>query len=470
MLARIEEFGQLLRANGVRVSTAELMDAASALAAVGVEHEPQMRAALFCSLVKNEADRATFNELYGLYFHRYDSVLTTGTPSPEDELADAARLSEDRAKKLADALRDGAMTLGTVARAGMGFSSPELSELIRAADISVELDGIRSPLQVGFYAYRISEALGIEQAEIQTVALVQGVARQFSLDEQAADAVQGVVLSGFTDLRQRVRAYVAQAFARGNRDFSRQLTLDSLTDKPLMQLSQKEIAELRQEVTRLAEKLRAKLAQRPERGTRGRLDLRRTLRRSLATGGVPFDLPHRRRKPHKPRLVVLCDISDSVRAVSRFMLQLVYTLQELFDRVQSFAFVAELGELTELFRHYKLERAIELAYAGTVVNTFANSNYGHTLQQFAARHTDRITRRTTVIIIGDGRNNYHDSHAWVLEDMHRRAKQVLWLNPEPPSMWGFGDSAMKEYEPHCDRVLVVRNLRGLRTVLDHLII
>jgi uncharacterized protein with von Willebrand factor type A (vWA) domain len=196
--------------------------------------------------------------------------------------------------------------------------------------------------------------------------------------------------------------------------------------------------------------------------------LGRTLRRSLATGGVPFVLRRRRRHPHKPRLIVLCDISDSVRNVSRFMLQLVYALQELFARVHTFAFVAELGELTALFRQYDLERAIELTYEGAVVSTFANSNYGRTLQQFAAGHLDKVTSRTTVMIIGDGRNNYHPSHAAVLSEVRRRAKKLLWLNPEVPSMWGLGDSAMGEYQPHCDRVLVVRNLDGLRKVIDHL--
>jgi hypothetical protein len=300
--------------------------------------------------------------------------------------------------------------------------------------------------------------------------MASSAAGRAGLDTAAEGALRAEILASFSRLRAALREYVSQAFARQNLEYMRELAADALADKPLQQMTEREMAELHREVERLARLLRARLARRPERARRGRLDLRRTLRRSLATGGVPFELHRRKRRLHKPRLVVLCDVSDSVRAVSRFMLQLVYTLQELFDRVQSFAFVAELGELTELFRQYDLERAIELTYAGAVVSTFANSNYGRTLEQFTARHLDKVSARTTVIIIGDGRNNYHPSRAALLGDIRRRARQVLWLNPESPAVWGFGDSAMREYEPHCDRVMVVRNLAGLRKVIDHLIL
>lgn len=470
MLARVEEFAHLLRQSGVRISTAEVLDAVTALRAVGIARPARVRAALATTLVKNAGDRAIFDELYELYFHRYEQFLGAGAESPGAALAQAAGAPPEQAEDLAREITAAAVQLGPLARAAMGIASPEFLSLMRRAEAEVQLDEIRTPLQVGFYAYRMAEAMGLGQAESQTLAWARAVTARLGLATDVSEAMEARVMSGFRSLRQRIRTHVGQTFALQNRDFAQQLTLDALSDKPLSQLSAKEVAELRREVTRLAELLRSRMAPRPRIDRRGRLDLRRTLRRALATGGVPFELPRRRRRRHKPRLLVLCDISDSVRAVSRFMLQLVYTLQELFDRVQTFAFVAELGEMTPLFRQHELERAIELAYGGAVVSTFANSNYGHTLQQFADRHMDRVTQRTTVMIIGDGRNNYHPSHAHVLGEMRRRAKQVLWLNPEPPSMWGFGDSAMKDYQPHCDRVLVVRSLDGLRKVIDHLIV
>ena len=278
-----------------------------------------------------------------------------------------------------------------------------------------------------------------------------------------------MVEHGLQGVRQVVRDYVADEGQRRTAATRGAAAARALRHKPLAALTEREVTELRGEVARLARLLRARVQLRPHAPHRGRLDLRRTLRRSLATSGIPFDLRRRERRPHRPRLVVLCDVSDSVKNVSRFLLELVYALQAEFERVSCFAFVAELGELTALFRDNKVDRAIELATSGEAVNVFANSNYGRALTAFTQRHLGLVTRRTTVLIIGDGRNNYHPPRAEALATIHRRARQVLWLNPEPPPAWGFGDSAMRDYAPHCDRVAVARDLDGLRRVVDDLI-
>jgi uncharacterized protein with von Willebrand factor type A (vWA) domain len=181
-------------------------------------------------------------------------------------------------------------------------------------------------------------------------------------------------------------------------------------------------------------------------------------------------LKHRRRRIEKPRLVVLCDISDSVRHVSRFMLQFAFTLQELFSKVRSFVFVSDLAECTDLFKEHEVQRAVDLAYAGGVVNVYANSNFGRAFRMFQERFIDAVTGKTTVIVIGDARNNYNPPEAWALGDIKARARRLLWLNPEPPVSWSFGDSAMREYEPYCDRVEVVNNLASLAKVVDNLIL
>jgi uncharacterized protein with von Willebrand factor type A (vWA) domain len=168
--------------------------------------------------------------------------------------------------------------------------------------------------------------------------------------------------------------------------------------------------------------------------------------------------------------VVLCDISDSVRNVSRFMLHFAYSLQDRFAKVRSFVFVSDLGETTELFASHEIGRAVELAYGGAVINVYANSNFGRAFRVFRERYLDAVTKRTTVIVIGDGRNNYHAPEAWALADVHARARAVLWLNPEPRLSWAFGDSAMRAYEPHCDRVEVVNSLASLARVVDDLVI
>ncbi|HSN13273.1 MAG TPA: VWA domain-containing protein, partial [Anaeromyxobacteraceae bacterium] len=146
-----------------------------------------------------------------------------------------------------------------------------------------------------------------------------------------------------------------------------------------------------------------------------------------------------------------------------------YLLQDQFAQVRSFVFVSDLGETTELFRQHEIARAIELAYGGAVVNVFANSNFGRAFVTFLERFGDAVTGKTTVIVIGDGRNNYHPAEAWALGQIGARAKRVLWLNPEPPLSWAFGDSAMREYEPHCDRVEVVKNVEELSRIVEALV-
>jgi uncharacterized protein with von Willebrand factor type A (vWA) domain len=178
----------------------------------------------------------------------------------------------------------------------------------------------------------------------------------------------------------------------------------------------------------------------------------------------------RERPVERPRLVVLCDISDSVRHVSRFMLQLAYSLQQRFSQVRSYVFVGDLAECTELFRRYALHEAVDLANAGGVVNVYANSNFGRAFRTFVERHLDVVTSRTTVIVLGDGRNNYNPPESWALGRVAERARRVLWLNPEPRGAWEFGDSAMRDYAPHCARVESVTNLASLSRVLDELVL
>jgi hypothetical protein len=468
MLDRVEEFATLLRKGGVRVSTSEVIDAARAVAAVGFASSRDVRAALATTLIKRSADVPTFDELYELYF-RSGGHLADASGSSLAALLREAGLDDAAIAALFQRLALEAAGLSPMARTGLGLGQADLASLIRAAGAEAELERIASPLQVGYFAYRIMDALDVDGAEGEIAAMLRRLAEGGVLTDAEQAMVIDIARRNLGRLRAAVREHVQTEFKRQNTGFMQRLTVDSLTEKPLGQLSHDEVDKLREEVARLARVLRSRISLAPKAETRGRLDLQRTLRRSLATGGVPFEVVRKRRQRRKPRLVILCDISDSVRNVSRFMLQLAYTLQASFDRVDSFAFVAELGELTELFRIHEIDRALDLAYSGAVCSVFANSNYGSALRAFRGRHLDKVTSRTTVLVIGDGRNNYHPAHADILGDIRRRARQVWWLNPESPAAWGFGDSAMHEYATHCDRVVVVYNLESLRKVVDELV-
>ncbi|MGH9891439.1 MAG: VWA domain-containing protein, partial [bacterium] len=235
-------------------------------------------------------------------------------------------------------------------------------------------------------------------------------------------------------------------------------------------LTEDEIRRMKEAVARLAQRLKNVISVRRKRAKRGKFDLKDTFRKNLQYGGVPFRIQLDRKKKEKPQVVVLCDVSDSVRNVSRFMLQFVYSLQDLYSRVRSFIFVADTGEITRLFEENEIHDAIELALRGRVINVFAHSDFGRAFRQFHREYITAVNKRTTVIILGDARNNYNLPHEWVLRDIRQRAKQLIWLNPESKMTWGFGDSEMERYRPFCNLVEECRNLNQLYRVIDRLVV
>jgi len=465
VLGRISELGAVLRQNGLRVSIAEIQDAGRAAAAVGLEDPMRLRAALAATLVKRRADLPLFEELFDLTFMAGRDLLRL---APLADLLRRAGIGDERAADMLDKSRGDVASLSPLTRMALGVGATGLPSLLQGASETIDLGRMMSPLQIGFFTQRVLDALDLAAVQRQLDMLWARLA-DLGLGPDERQQLGQLVDQAIERIRDSVREFVRRELQRRRTTDLADARLQALADRPLVSLSEAEVVELRGEVARLARSLRARIALEPKRPRRGRLDLRRTLRRSLATGGVPIDLRLTLRRPRRPRVVVLCDISDSVRQVSRFLLELVYALAAEFDKVSSFAFVAELGELTELFRNNRVDRALELAYGGAVVNVFANSNYGRVLASFADRHLGLVSRRTTVLVIGDGRNNYHPARADCLATIRRHARQVLWLNPEPPAVWGFGDSAMAEYAPHCDGVLVARDLRSLREVVDQLV-
>jgi hypothetical protein len=266
-------------------------------------------------------------------------------------------------------------------------------------------------------------------------------------------------------IRQHVeRELERRAYRQGER-----LMRESLTDKPLFTLTHEEVFQMKAVVARLARKIKDALALRQRQEAKGRLDSRRTIRRSLQYGGVPMELRFRRRHREKPKLITICDVSDSVRNASRFMLQLVWSLQECFSRVRSFVFVSEIAEVTEAFSTYPVERAIEWALRGAPVDYHSRSDFGYAFSRFCRTELESLDRRTTILVLGDARNNYNDPQAWALKQMRERVKGIIWLNPEGQWGWGIGDSVMPLYAPHVNIVRECRTIGRLGEVVDGLV-
>lgn len=227
--------------------------------------------------------------------------------------------------------------------------------------------------------------------------------------------------------------------------------------------------EMEEIVRRLGRRMRGARSYRRVVSHRGRIHLARTLRGSMMYDGIPFNPVLTSQRDEKPRIVVVCDVSLSVRNAARFMLHLVYSLQSLFEQVRSFVFVSELADASQYFEQLGIEEAIAAIFSGDLIDCDANSNYGRALEVFCQRYLGTVTKQTTALILGDGRGNRNPPNVSALEEIRRRAKELIWWSPEPRGSWGLGSSDMLLYEPVCHRAEVVRNLKQLGQAAEELI-
>jgi uncharacterized protein with von Willebrand factor type A (vWA) domain len=272
-------------------------------------------------------------------------------------------------------------------------------------------------------------------------------------------------------LREEIQEEIRRRLVadRGREAVARTLRRPLIEDVDLMHATTAELAEMEAAIGPLTRKLASRLARRRRRRS-GRLDFRRTVRRSLATGGVPADPQFRHPRPHRPEVWLLCDISGSMATFSRFTLQFTHAMSTHFARLRSFAFIDTIDEVTDFFGP-----GIDFGAAVTRITTEAevvwldgHSDYGNSLERFDQAYGSQLTPRTTVIITGDARNNYRPPRDPILADIARQARAVLWLNPEPEAYWDTGDSVMSAYARHCTSVHEVRTLRPLEEFVEDL--
>jgi uncharacterized protein with von Willebrand factor type A (vWA) domain len=268
------------------------------------------------------------------------------------------------------------------------------------------------------------------------------------------------------DLNRLLREVIGQEQRKRGGDSNYYSRRNSLADKSFSFYTEDDIRRMNEAVSRLAQRLKNRLSVRRKKAARGRFNVKATLRRNLQYGGVPFRIELDRRKKTKPQVMILCDISDSVLNASRFMLQFVYSVQDLYAKVRSFVFVSDIGEVTKLFEENEIHQAVEIALKGDVVDTFSHSNFGRVFELFYKNYFSAVNGKTTLLIIGDGRNNYNRANEWVLTELQQKAKQVIWLNPESRMTWGVGDSEMPRYALHCDVVEECRNINQLHKIVD----
>ena len=245
-----------------------------------------------------------------------------------------------------------------------------------------------------------------------------------------------------------------------------QPSVDELMDRPFESLSESESRELRKQVTRLAAKLRSRAALRQRKGSGPTFDAKSTLRANVRHGGVPFDLRWKKRRL-KPKFAIICDVSTSMRPVVDFLLRLMYEMQDQVGRARSFAFIDHIEEVTDEFTAQRPEVAVPIVLRRLPPGHY-NTDLGAALAQFVKQYGDAVDGRTTLIICGDGRNNYNDPRIDLIQQLERRAKRLVWFNPEDKMQWGTGDSDMLQYAPAVNAVHQVASLRQLTDAVDKL--
>lgn len=438
MLETVVRFVGALREAGVAVSVSESIDASTAIEHIPLEERTSFRSALSTTLVKSDGDLDVFSTLFDLYF-----PASAGGPSGgESPSTDADRLRAE----LAEALIAGDTgALPGIARDAVGaFGRVETA-----------------PSGDWFSQYQTTRALDLRGLLAR---LVREVAEDDSLSEVdkrvRADALRMRVQSFTEELLRETRRRVAES--RGAEAVARYAVRPPLEQITFFSMSETDIADLRKSIRPLARKLATRVAMKRKRSARGQLDVRRTVRHALSTGGVAFDPAFRHRNPHRPELFVLCDVSSSVARFARFGLMLTHALSTQFSRVRSFAFVDEIDEVTRFFDQEDFVTAVDrMSAEANVVRHEGRSDYGAIFRSFNEGGGRSIGPKTTLFILGDARNNYRLKESASLKELTDRAHRSYWLNPEPEDDWDSGDSVASAYGAHVDEMVEVRNLRQL---------
>lgn len=461
MLEVLSGFVEQLREAGIPVSMAEVIDAARGLEHVDTTSRDAVKALLGATLVKSDRHHPTFEATFDAYFSLLGPRPGSGEAEARSQaLAGVIGGSGEAAGADGDEAAD---LIGALHQALTAWDE----EVIRAVVVAAvdRFAGIEQGRPVGgaYYLYRVMRRLRLD-ALVEELAPVgvTPLARRLQREE---------IERRIVEIREWVAGEIRSRLVadRGAAAVTRTLRTPLVEDVDLMSATREELVLLERHVHPLGRRLATRLAERRSRGVRGRLDVRRTMRASLSTGGVPVDPAFRRRRRARPDIVVLCDVSGSVATFARFTLKLVFAIASQFSRVRTFAFIDGIDEVTRMLGPgsdfgWAMAR---ISQEAEVVWMDGHSDYGHAFRAFVDRYLDdAVSPRTSVLVTGDARANYHDPDVAAFVEVADRARTVRWLNPEPTRYWDTGDSVLGQYAPFCDEVAEVRTLRQLAAFVE----
>ena len=479
MPSKLVSFINVLRSNDVRISPAETLDAVQVITTLGYEDRDVLRSGLSLALAKTPDEKATFLRCFDQFFSYQLPDAAANETSDESEA-------------------EGGDTLPGLDEATLGEADAALDQLEPGSgDASLDLDGemaadpsmggrLDTPLMdmlrsddrngLALSIARAGEAVGLPEIQMFTQKgqftrrildeLGESHIRSAIVDLEARNPAAMQELQGYRDrLRELVRDHVEREYLLHAQGRNQQFMDDVLARARLNNIEHHYLHRVYDLVRRMAKKLASRHSRKRKVTRRGQLNMAKTLRRGIQHDSILFNIYGKAVRKERPQILAVCDVSGSVSAYAKFLLMFLYSLYDVLPRVRSFAFSSHLGEVSELFEQHPVEKAIELVnwkYGGA-------TDYGSSLLDFARLAMDDIDSHTTVIILGDARNNNGDPRMEVMQSIYARARQVIWLNPESRKLWGSGDSEMPRYLTACHFAAECSSLKHLERIVDRLL-
>ncbi|MBW1679936.1 MAG: VWA domain-containing protein [Deltaproteobacteria bacterium] len=439
----LQEFISALRASGVRISVAETIEAFRAVSLVGYAKRATLKDALSATLPKSLQEKEIFEECFDRYFALDRFSGDHGEPSSTAPEPDGSESPLSRMVLEGD--RDG------------------LAVAMRRAAREVDLSGIRFFTQKSLYIQRILQRMGAERMD--------GDIENLTARGDGSSRGKAAFLRQAREiLYENVRDFVEQQFPLFSKAVTKEIMERYLRGVRLSNLEQRDYERMKVIIKKMVKRLNDLHSRRKKAAKTGCPDLKKTLRENVAYQGLLFDLHWKARKMDRPDILALCDVSRSVETVARFMLLFLYSLSESIARIRSFIFCSNLVEVTHVFEEYGLDEALERLQKGVDLGIrLGRTDYGQAFRDFKAGWLDFVTPKTTILILGDARNNRGNPETGILRLLRERSRRIIWLNPEPPTFWGIGDSEMKRYAPYCYLARECSTILHMQRVVDFLL-
>ena len=446
MVDFLRDFIHILRSSDLRVSTSESIDAMNVVSKIGFNNKSLLRDSLSFSLAKTLREKEIFNECFDNFFkENYMNLkhneLTQEKLEEDIELEELNNL-EKKQKNLEELYKNSDKT--------------SLMTAMALAARDVNLQDIKLFTQVGMFTRKIFDEMGLETLNNDI----------FQASRQGNTEREGELKNIRESLRLEIRDYVENQVKLRTTNTGKQLREDALSQMRLTQADKSDYQIMSGIIKKMARRLISVHSRRKRKSQRGMLDIRSTIRANQEYDGILFETIWKKTKVDRPKIVALCDVSGSVANVSRFFLMFLHSLTEILPNVRTFAFSNKAGEVTDLFEN----KDIEVAAAETLLlNGGGSTDYGQAFVDLEGLLENNIDRKTTVIILGDARSNYGDPRCDVLKTIQEKSKRILFLNPEPKSVWGTGDSEMLRFVPYCSKSKVCSSLFDLERVVDDML-